>query len=167
MGVAAVTYPRRSAWFSIIVRSSADGRAAVLLAVGDEASREPMRKVRKDLPPLTDSVESMERDSEAKLSTRGGMVLSWFVVRWLVRIWRYLCVLRFAFVRWRRQNSAEEAKQHNKAVRTRTCVYVRAMRHYAINAIAATSQQCRGGLKSISLFPGFRRHKKCEKLAES
>ena len=73
MGVGAVTYPLRSAWFSIVVRSSADGRAAVLLAVGDEASREPTRK---DLPPLTDSVESMERGSEAKLSTRGGMVLS-------------------------------------------------------------------------------------------
>ena len=76
MGVGAVTYPLRSAWFSIVVRSSADGRAAVLLAVGDEASREPTRKDWKDLPPLTDSVESMERDSEAKLSTRGGMVLS-------------------------------------------------------------------------------------------
>lgn len=75
MGVGAVTYPRRSAWFSIIVRSSSDGRAGVVLAVGDEASREPTRKDWKDLPPLTDSVESMDRESEAKLSTRGGMAV--------------------------------------------------------------------------------------------
>lgn len=79
MGVGAVTYPRRSAWFSMIVRSSAEGRAAVpLVAVGDDPSREPTRKDWNDLPPLTDSVESIERESEAKLSTRGGMVGSEF-----------------------------------------------------------------------------------------
>ena len=50
----------------------------LLLAVGDEASPEPLRKDWSDLPPLTDSVESMERESEAKLSTRGGMVGSEF-----------------------------------------------------------------------------------------
>lgn len=50
----------------------------LLLAVGDEASREPLRKDWNDLPPFTDSVESMERESEAKLSTRGGMVGSEF-----------------------------------------------------------------------------------------
>ena len=143
MGVAAVTYPRRSAWFSIIVRSSADGRAAVLLAVGDEASREPMRKDWKDLPPLTDSVESMERDSEAKLSTRGGMVLSLVCSALVGENMAVSSVLRFAA----RQNSAEEAKQHNKAVRARTCTYapcaMPAMpsHHQHCNIITAASQQ--------------------------
>lgn len=74
MGVGAVTYPRRSAWSSIIDRSSAEGRAAL---EGDDASRDE-RMVWKGLP-LIDSVESMERDREAKLSTRGGMMAGFSV----------------------------------------------------------------------------------------
>ena len=47
----------------------------------------------KDLP-LIDSVESMERDRETKLSTRGGMMAD-FSVRNTTNIMRALCIFRF------------------------------------------------------------------------